>query len=170
MGCRLKNEALGAHVAQATLSAAWIVQISSFVSKLSKSLGFQVGFQDIFLHLFKLQLPCLTGTTSPAGCSKWVQICCPWAVLLPGSSFTHHSLPQGGNFLKNRDFTRSTQRNVHLWKMMKHGQSNLTHWISIWCQWRENTLRYQITSYSAKFLLSEIFHSYIVKYCCRPFT
>lgn len=89
---------------------------------------------------------------------------------LTGSSFTHQSLPQGGNFLKTTDFTRSFQRNVHLWKMMKHGQSNMINWITISCKLRENTLGHQTTSYSAKFLLTEIFHSYIVKYCCCSFT
>lgn len=139
MDCTLKNEALGEHVGESTLSEEWIVQVSSLVSKQSRSLGLQVGSRYLFLHLLKLKLCCLNATTS-AGCSEWVQICCPWAVLLPGSSFTHHSLPQGGNFLKNRDFNRSFHRNVHLWKMMKHGQSNLINWMTILCKWKHSQL------------------------------
>ena len=71
-------------------SAAWVVQASSLGSKQNRSLRFQVGSQHIFLHLLKLNPPCLTAATS-AGCSEWVQNCCSWAVLLPGSLFTHHS-------------------------------------------------------------------------------
>lgn len=46
---------------------------------------------------------------------------CLWAV------HSHHSLPLGLNFLKNRDFTRSFHGNVHLWKTMK---SDLINWIT----------------------------------------
>jgi len=59
----------------------------------------------------------------------------PGAALSPGSS-----LPQGANFLKNGDFTRIFQRNVHLWETMKHGQSNPINWITVSCQGRENTV------------------------------
>lgn len=62
----------------------------------------------------------------------------------------------------DRDFTRSLQRNVHLRKMMKPGRSDLIDWITFHVS-EEKTFS---VMYRAKFLLTEIFHSHIVKYCC----
>lgn len=152
MDCVPKNEVLGEHVGQTTLSAEWIVQVSSLVSKQSRSLGFQV-----------------TLTTS-AGCSEW---CRSAAHGLSSYQAVHsHTIPCHREVisLKTGTLPEVSREMFTFGKMMKHGQSNLINWITISCKWRENILSYQTTSYSANFLLTEIFHSYIVKYCCCSFT